>query len=214
MEIHVFAVWDFMSLLKALQREITCVNIPWRPSQYPAELVRFINEIVLGEESDVDSEGRPSSHFDLYLKAMEEVGASTSVIKGFLASGNLEDVPLLARDFVRFNLGLAERGHVVEVASAFFFGREKLIPEMFQALVKVLEEKELRAPTLRYYFERHIQLDGEEHGPLAEKCLSVLTAGNTDLEALAWKAGTEALRKRDELWTQLLHTFSTLSNQV
>jgi hypothetical protein len=100
MRYHVFAVWDFMSLLKSLQRQITCVDVPWRPSIYPAEMVRLINQIVLGEESDVDQYGSPISHFELYLKAMEEVGASTSEMRDFLASGDLSKVPSGAQAFV------------------------------------------------------------------------------------------------------------------
>ena len=75
MSYHVFAVWDFMSLLKSLQIRLTCVELPWRPSQYPSEMVRLINQIVTGEESDLHLDGNPTSHFDLYLKGMEEIGS-------------------------------------------------------------------------------------------------------------------------------------------
>jgi hypothetical protein len=208
MRYHVFAVWDFMSLLKSLQKEITCTTLPWTPSRYPAEMVRLINQIVLGEESDLDQNGQPTSHFDLYLKSMEEVGASTSEIRDFLSNLNLNSIPVAARDFVAHNLEVAHHGHVVEVAASFFFGREKLIPAMFTSIVEVLDREKVNAPTLIYYLKRHIEIDGDEHGPLAMRCLDFLTGNNPELIARAEKSGIEALKMRWKLWDNALREYS------
>jgi len=204
MRSHVFAVWDFMSLLKSLQRHITCVSLPWTPSTYPAEMVRLINQIVLGEESDLDQHGNPTSHFELYLKAMEEIGASTSEVRDFLATMDLSQIPESARKFVTHNLEVAQHGHVVEVAASFFYGREKLIPDMFETIVATLKKENITAPTFIYYLERHIEVDSGEHGPLALKCLDYLTADDEKLKSLAYKAGLEALEHRQKLWDDVL----------
>ncbi len=206
MRYHVFAVWDFMSLLKSLQRHITCVTLPWMPSQYPAEMVRLVNQIVLGEESDVDQFGNPTSHFDLYLKAMEEIGASTAEIRDFLSTMDLAQIPEGARKFVTHNLRVAEYGHVVEVAASFFYGREKLIPEMFEVIVETLKKEKINAPTLLYYLERHIEVDSGEHGPLALKCLDQLTGHDERLKSLAYQSGQEALEMRQKLWDDVLNS--------
>jgi hypothetical protein len=206
MRYHVFAVWDFMSLLKSLQNHITCTQVPWKPSLYPAEMVRLVNQIVVGEESDLDLEGKAISHFDLYLKAMEEVGASTVEIKRFLKTFDLNDIPLGAREFVTHNLNVAKYGHVVEVAASFFYGREKLIPDMFQTIVDTLQKENVHAPTLIYYLQRHIEVDGHEHGPLALKCLDYLTGNDSTLKTLAIHSGKEALEKRHDLWDHVLKT--------
>lgn len=200
MSYHVFAVWDFMSLLKSLQRHLTCVSVPWKPSPYPAEMVRLINQIVLGEESDVDRDGNPTSHFDLYLKGMEEVGADTSCIKSFLIDNDFSKIPEGAREFVEFNLNVAMNGHVVEVASSFFFGREKLVPEIFQVMVDTLKREKIHAPTFIYYLERHIEVDSGEHGPLAKRALSYLTGNNPELDKMALSSGVNALDMRTKLW--------------
>ena len=63
---HVFAVWDFMSLLKALQNKLTCTSTPWMPVGNP-ETRYLINEIVLAEETDIDQDGRRRSHYELYM---------------------------------------------------------------------------------------------------------------------------------------------------
>lgn len=206
MEYHVFAVWDFMSLLKALQIRLTCVSLPWKPSPYPASMVRLINQIVLGEESDVDAEGNPVSHFDLYLKAMEEIGADTTLIRRFLETNDFSLIPSGAREFVQYNLNTAEKGHIVEVAASFFFGREKLIPDMFQAIVDTLKKEKVQAPTFLYYLERHIEVDSGEHGPLALKALAHLTEGDGDLETLAHATGLKALEMRGLLWDKVLES--------
>lgn len=203
MEFHVFAVWDFMSLLKSLQRSLTTVTLPWKPSPYSPAVVRLINEIVLGEESDVDQDGIPSSHFELYLKGMEEVGASTTFIRKFLATPDYDLIPEGAREFVKSNVELSMHGDVVEVAAAFFYGREKLIPEMFTSITHILKQEKIHAPTFCYYLERHIQVDGEEHGPLAQSCLQELVGGSKDKEALSIASGLKALKLREELWNHV-----------
>jgi hypothetical protein len=208
MSYHVFAVWDFMSLLKSLQIKLTCVEIPWRPSSYPAEMVRLINQIVTGEESDLDQNGRPVSHFDLYLRSMEEIGASTSLIREFLATLDYSLIPDGAREFVEYNIDVAKNGHVVEVASCFFFGREKLIPDMFQSIVDVLKKENVHAPTFLYYLERHIEVDSGEHGPLALKALSKLTMDDSNLQQLAITTGLRALEMRTALWDKVLSTLN------
>ena len=205
MRFHVFAVWDFMSLLKSLQGHITCVTLPWTPSIYPAEMVRLINQIVLGEESDVDQFGNPTSHFELYLKAMEEIGASTAEVCDFLSTLNTQSIPSGAREFVEYNLSVAHHGHVVEVAASFFYGREKLIPEMFEVIVSTLKKENIHAPTLMYYLERHIEVDSGEHGPLAMKCLDFLVGNDDELKNLALNSGIKALEMRKKLWDDVLN---------
>ncbi|MBA2404564.1 MAG: DUF3050 domain-containing protein [Bdellovibrionales bacterium] len=211
MRYHVFAVWDFMSLLKSLQRHLTCVTHPWIPSQYPAEMVRLINQIVLGEESDLDQFGNPTSHFDLYLKAMEEIGASTAEIRDFITTLDLSKIPDGARKFVTYNLEVAQYGHVVEVAASFFYGREKLIPEMFEVIVATLKKENIQAPTFLYYLERHIEVDSGEHGPLAMKCLDHLVDGDERLKLMAYASGQKALEMRQQLWDDVLGSANQLA---
>jgi hypothetical protein len=199
MKYHVFAVWDFMSLLKSLQSKITCVETPWTDSKYSPEAVRLINEIVIAEESDLDQEGNATSHFALYIKAMDEIGADTSLVLSFIKDYNFDPLPAEIKYMLTFHLGLAQEGKVHEVASSFFYGREKLIPGMFQQIVNILKQSALDCPNLIYYLERHIELDGEDHGPKALKCMNeIIDSDSQKQEAL--KVASKSLDVRWQLW--------------
>lgn len=212
MEFHVFAVWDFMSLLKSLQRTLTCVEVPWRPSPYPPRLVRFINEIVLGEESDEDGQGSYCGHFELYLRAMEEVGADRGPIHNYLREGDDRLLAPEIRDFIHFTLGLAKEGCLEEKAASFFFGREKLIPEMFPLFLAALgkEGDSSTAPfsSWVHYLKRHIEVDGESHGPLAAFCLGEICQDKEDRWMRAMEAANKSLDLRGRLWDGVLGKIS------
>ncbi len=209
METHVFAVWDFMSLLKRLQKDITCVDLPWRPSAYPKALVRLINEIVLGEESDKDLEGLACDHFTLYLRAMDDVGANPQRLLSFTNDLDFKKWCSKAEhDFVKFNLELALQGKIHEVAAAFFFGREKLIPDMFTSILGDLsknfnQKAQETFPNMRYYLARHIEIDGGEHSHAAQDCLESLCGSDEKKWEEARLAGVTSLKLRSALWDEV-----------
>ncbi len=210
MQSHVFAVWDFMSLLKSLQRELTCVQVPWAPTPFPVSR-RFINEIVLGEESDL-YEGRALSHFEIYLEAMELAGADTTLVRALasyppvgLHELRFEGVPRAAQEFVEATFRVIREGSPAAQAAAFALGREDAIPAMFRSLVRGLSrEADGRLDMFVWYLERHIEVDGEDHGPLALGMVSDLCGVNDALWAEAACAAEDALRARIALWDGVL----------
>jgi hypothetical protein len=210
-EHHVFAVWDFMSLLKSLQRNLTCVDVPWVPSG-PAGSRRLINDIVLVEESD-ERQGGFISHFELYLEGMTEAGADTSVIDAFvgrlragqpvLKAIDEAKVPGPAAEFVRFTWGLIEGAPVHVQAAAFAFGREDLIPDMFQQVVGV-NERIGSLGTFVDYLARHIQVDAEEHTPMAMQMVTDLCGDDEAKWAQCAETIKLALAARTRLWDGIL----------
>jgi Protein of unknown function (DUF3050) len=216
MEDHVFAVWDFMSLLKRLQQDMTCIKVPWFPADN-AKAARLINDIVIGEETDVDPDGSYVSHLALYLRAMADIGASTRQFEKF-RSLVLIGVPVevaLARigapahvqTFVAHTMTLANSGSTEEVLAAFFYGREDIIPEMFRRLLDTLYGAKHNDDRLRhfiYYIDRHIELDGDSHGPMGRELLDDLLADSPHKGERALHAACSSIKARIELWNGTL----------
>jgi hypothetical protein len=216
MEHHVYAVWDFMSLLKKLQIVMVPSGSPWLPGPN-GNVIRFINEIVMEEESDqlpstLDSP-EYTSHFEIYLNAMQEVGASTLNINKFLEivrqdgitkALNWPSLPEPARKFMIHTFDLIEKGKPHEIASSFAIGRESVVPVMFN---RILDETSLASdliPVFRYYLERHTELDGDHHGPMAHQLLENMCSGNPDMEREIIQQAETSMLQRIEFWDGVL----------
>lgn len=211
LEGHVYAVWDFMSLLKALQSKLTCTTTPWLPVGNP-EIRYLINEIVLAEETDINAEGKRQSHYEMYHDAMKACGADTVAVNDFLAdvvetqnifvSIKQSSLHQNIKEFLNFTFRVIDEGKPHEIAAAFTFGREDLIPAMFTEILRNFEANfpETDLSKLIYYFERHIELDGDEHGPMAMQMVTELCGNDADKWKEVQEVSVAALEKRIGLW--------------
>ena len=209
-ESHVFAVWDFMSLLKKLQIELTSINIPWMPSNN-SEVSKLINEIVAGEETDETLDGSAISHYEMYINAINDIGVDTNLISNQISSLNdintiIDDINKLdiddyIKEFLKFTFRIINNDKTHEIASAFTFGREDLIPDMFIPLLeKINSSDNTRIDKLIYYFKRHIEVDGDMHGRMAMKMLSFLCSDDETKINESLVASKDALKVRIALW--------------
>ncbi len=214
LEFHVYAVWDFMSLLKALQNRLTCTTTPWFATSNP-ELRHLMNEIVLAEESDLAYDGKRLSHFEMYIDAMKETGADTETIYQFLddvkktqnisVSIKTSQLHSKIRSFLDFTFRTIEEGKAHKIAAAFTFGRENLIPNMFTEILKNFQNNfpETNLEKLIYYFERHIELDADEHGPMAMQMITELCGNDFQKWKDVEEVSIQALDRRIELWNAI-----------
>ncbi len=220
LENHVFAVWDFMSLLKALQQKLTCTTTPWFATS-DAETRYLINEIVLAEETDLALDGSRQSHFEMYLDAMKDSGADTLAVETFIAEVfSLQNIFVAikksnlhpeVKEFLDFTFRLIEEGKPHQIAAAFTFGREDLIPDMFTQILRNFQSNfpETDLTKLVYYFERHIELDADQHGPMAMQMIEKLCGQDPKKWQEAESVSIQALEKRIGLWNAIESQLAT-----
>jgi len=213
MEHHVYSVWDFMSLIKYLQSIIAPATYPWVP-QGDDDVKRFINELVLEEETDESGvSGAFSSHFDLYRRAMREVGANTAPVSEFVERVREQGVepamvsagvPVPSRRFTLQTFRFIHSGKPHQVAAALALGREHIIPSMFRSILRQMSVSEHTAPTFHFYLKRHVHLDEDFHAPLSLKLLNGLCAGDANRVEEAVEAARVAVAARTEFWDGVL----------
>jgi len=220
MEHHVFAVWDFMSLLKALQEELTKTTTPWIPVGNP-ELRYLINEIVLAEGTDINAFGKRQSHFEMYLDAMDNSGANRIKMEDFLfhiTHGTdvflviaTSDLPISIKKFLKFTFEIIAEGKPHKIAAAFSFGREGLIPAMFTSIIKNIQQQfpEEDLKLFKYYFDRHIEPDADEHGPMAFNMVEELCENDPIKIDEVKEVAQNALNTRIILWDGILEEIET-----
>lgn len=220
MERHVFSVWDFMSLVKTIQGVIAPHGYPWGPHKNPM-IQRFINEIVLEEETDELPDGKGYlSHYEMYVKAMEEVGANTDAVKEFARIAKMKsfevaarqvEIPSSSKKFMQTTFSFITSGKPHQVAAAFALGREHIIPTMFRSLLADMNCPQEQAPFFHYYLERHIHLDQDHHGPLSMQTLTELCKDDKRYLREAEEAAVAAVKARIRFWDDVLADIKRLS---
>jgi hypothetical protein len=200
-----------MSLLKALQIRLTCTKTPWLPNKN-SQTAYLINEIVLAEETDINKAGERKSHYELYLDAMIDIGAKPEKpVEIINQIANSEDIFKAIenlkiheniKEFLNFTFSVIKEGKPHKIAAIFTFGRENLIPNMFNEILREFEKNVTDGDIskLIYYFERHIELDEDEHGPMALEMVSMLAEDDHEKWKEIEDISIEALEKRILLW--------------
>ncbi len=215
MEHHVYAVWDFMSLIKSLQQHLAPTTTPWIPPKN-ARYANFINQLVLEEESDYAlsdaSHSSHASHFESYLHAMTEIGADTQPVLQFIEKVNNSglrialknaDIPAPAKQFMAFTFEVIKSNQAHLLAAALAYGREDLVPQLFHSLQTQVQVSANTTPTLFAYLERHVELDGEEHGPLSIQIVEDMCEGSVEKYNAAMKTAEKALAIRLSFWNDI-----------
>jgi len=209
---HVFAVWDFMTLVKSVQSFVAPCTIPWIPNS-ETSVVKAINEIVLSEESDVDIAGTGScSHFELYLDAMRELEIPVGHITHFIelvqnqgitkASAELPKSP--STQFINKTFNTISSQNPIVISCWFAYGREKIIPGMFSSVLNRLGIARKQAPHFYYYLERHTELDGGEHSHFAQQLVDHFCEQDESRIEIAQVACKEAIKARILFWDGVL----------
>lgn len=218
MQYHVYAVWDFMSIVKSLQNHICPSSFPWKPSEFTKNgIAHLINEIVYSEESDVDDQGNYFSHFDLYIQAMNDVGADTSNIISLIENYDYNDskkiksnicIPQEGLNFIQNTFNCIKTSKLSNIAAIFTFGRETTIPDMFLKILNKIDNKNIKYKNLRLYINRHIEIDSSRHGPLSMQLFEYTCENNQKKYDEAIDYAIEAIDKRIQLWDGVLKELS------
>ncbi len=142
--------------------------------------------------------GASTTQINTFLKNVEET-------KNIFVSIKQSDLHPNVKAFLDFTFRVIEQGKPHEIAAAFTFGREDLIPNMFTEILRNFQQNfpETDLSKLIYYFERHIELDADEHGPMAMQMITELCGDSEQKWNEVQEVSVLALEKRIGLWNAI-----------
>ena len=166
------------------------------------------------EESDIDLNGGYTSHFELYLKAMQDIGADTTVIQELVSSvrrgGEINRIiddsklPNYLKSFLLTTAEIITSKSNPKIASSIYFARENLIPVIFPGFIENINEINSRCKMFQYYLERHVELDSNSHSKLARQALISICGNDKAKWEEAEKSAKISLKARLVLWDGII----------
>ena len=210
-EHHVICVWAYNFLLRQIHQEVVALVHPLN-SQAQKEAIRLVSKIILEEEVEEQHDGSLLSHLEIYLEAMQDLGADISPVVCFfdmqeagytwqeaLKHANFSaPVALYARKISR----LAQQP-IHERAAALFYEGEPYIPDSFLEQLGQMGTK-AKVNRLLDYFERHIEGLKRPGFSASGRLVEIFCGDNELLNEDAEKAAEQAMKNRIELWDHLL----------
>lgn len=201
---HIFAVWDFVKLLKPLQKQFLA---------YPRKSKRFIDQMIFAQTSDLYSYDQQNEDFALYLRAIAEMEIDPDLFLWYFqeAPNNLDLLKPGIKKLVEFNLAIAKSGLLAEITAVFFYGREKLNSRLFASAIKILKQEKKECSILTGYSARLLQENNFQFELLSLELLNYICQDEAEL-VRALQAGLEALDLKEQLWNEALAEMLEINN--
>ena len=184
--------------------------LPWAQDYDDGSNCSDDNSGLCEESDEIDNIGY-ISHFEIYLLAMDKINADVSQINFLTKRLKSEeyDKNLInelsiydeVKDFIKFDLDIALSGNLPKIVGSFTLGREKVIPNMFSYILACIEYNN-STKNLLTYLKRHINIDGDRHGPLSIKLLDTICDSDEAYE-LAYNSGITSLQLRLKVWDRI-----------
>lgn len=207
---HIFLVWDYMSLLKSLQTQLTCIQTPWKPVQSP--YARYlINSLVLKAESDIAADGNYASHYEMYRDAMQAMNADTGLMDNLMAhietdmpvikAIELSNIPGPLKDFLEYTFWVVQKSSLHEQAAVLCYGREgfgHLL--LYQRVVALQGNHTNELQPLIYYLRHKNEINEKYHSQLSAILLEQLCGTDEKKWHEASQAANQSLRNRIRLF--------------
>lgn len=213
MEQQVACVWFYQILLKNITRDILSMtrSIDCRSTK---ELMQISCALIMEEELDDVLDGEITSHLELFLESMYEVGCNMKPFLSFMESFeeglSLEkavEESLFCQSTKRYllnSLTILDLS-LHEKASALFYEGEPYIPDDFLSYLNTYHGE--KVANLVLYYERHIEGLKKPGYSSTGRMIEILCESSSERFCEAESVAEKVMKNRISLWIKLEETF-------